>query len=295
MIRVTENMTFAALQRGLLTTEAKVFTAHQKAVSGYRVLKPSDDPIAAAQGDVFLAAQKRLGAMAQVSDHVSMQVDLAETAMGEATSLLQRARELTIAGTNGSHTANDRVDLAEEITRLREQMLETANKRDANGTYLFGGFLRSTPPFLATGAYVGDLNVRRVEIAPGVKLDANIPGSNIFAPAAGEDIFALLDGLEADLRANNPVAVGTYVGRIDVAMRQVSVARTEFGLTMQKIDKGYDTRTSTESNVVAARAAAVEITPYEAYPELARAQAALEAVLAQTSRVLDTLAQGSQI
>jgi flagellar hook-associated protein 3 FlgL len=71
-----------------------------------------------------------------------------ESALGQASDLLQQARETVIAAGNGSYTDAERSTLAQQLRAIRAQLFDAANRGDGAGNYLFGGQGASTPPFV---------------------------------------------------------------------------------------------------------------------------------------------------
>ena len=72
---------------------------------------------------------------------------------------------------------------------LSQQIVQLMNTQVA-GRYIFGGTKDSAPPFDASGNYVGDGNVRQIEIAPGllqassIRADVALKGTG-----GGIDVF----------------------------------------------------------------------------------------------------------
>ena len=78
----------------------------------------------------------------------------AESTLGDAGELLQRARELMVAAGNASYSDAERRSIADELQSLRDQLFALANRGDGAGTYLFGGQGSTQKPFIDTPAGV---------------------------------------------------------------------------------------------------------------------------------------------
>ncbi|MDD0840150.1 flagellar hook-associated protein FlgL [Curvibacter sp. HBC61] len=115
--------------------------------SGKRVLKPSDDPTAAAQ------AERAITRSAQVTIQqraLSLQKDNmahAETVLGQTSDAIQSFRELVVQAGNGANTPSDLGTITQQLKTLRNQILSYANTTDANGQALFGGLGSTVAPF----------------------------------------------------------------------------------------------------------------------------------------------------
>ena len=73
-----------------------------------------------------------------------------ESNLGDADTLLQRARELVVTAGNASYSDADRASVAGELQSLRDQLFAIANQSDGAGTYLFGGQGATQKPFIDT-------------------------------------------------------------------------------------------------------------------------------------------------
>ena len=78
--------------------------------------------------------------------------------MADASSLLQRVRELTIQANSGVVDAASRASIATELKARSQELQDLANRRDANGEYLFSGFSTQTQPF---SRGIGGVSLRR--------------------------------------------------------------------------------------------------------------------------------------
>jgi len=134
----------------LAKRQADLAAQQERLATGKRVLKPSDDPVAATLAE---AASNRLSRIqADMRSLASSRTSLqqAESALGESGNLLQRVRELLVTAGNGSFTQSEREDIARQLEGLREQLIGVANLRDNAGRTLFGGLGGAQTPFVDT-------------------------------------------------------------------------------------------------------------------------------------------------
>jgi flagellar hook-associated protein 3 FlgL len=135
-----------ALQN-IYARQSELAGQQEKLTSGKNVNRVSDDPTGAAQAERALTRLARI-----TSDNRSLEVQrstltLAESTLGDATSVVQSLRQLTVSAGNGAYSASDRSSIAKEMTSLREQLFAMANSRDSNGTPIFGGLGSASAPF----------------------------------------------------------------------------------------------------------------------------------------------------
>lgn len=131
----------------LMLRQNTLSQTQQQMTTGKRVNVASDDPAAAARSERAQAAQARITATQRGVDASNNAMALSESAMGDAGSLLQTARDTLVAAGNGSYKDSDRAALAQTLTGLRQQLLSVANRTDGSGNYLFGGQSSTQAPF----------------------------------------------------------------------------------------------------------------------------------------------------
>ena len=124
----------------------------EKTTAGKRVLRASDDPVAAAQAE---RARTRITRSENDQRVLGSQRDVmaqGESELGKAHGALQDFRDLLIQAGNGSYDQVARDALVQQMESLREQILGYANAKDSNGLPIFRGLgspdtpLQSTPP-----------------------------------------------------------------------------------------------------------------------------------------------------
>ncbi len=132
----------------LIKRQADMSEAQSQLVSGKRVNKASDDPAAAARAERALASSSRAEAQLRATDASRTAMQMTEGALGDASELLQKARETLVASGNASYTDAERKGLANELRQYRAQLLAVSNRSDGAGGYVFGGQGAAQPPFV---------------------------------------------------------------------------------------------------------------------------------------------------
>jgi len=125
--------------RNLHARQLALATLEENMSAGKRVLRPSDDPLAAATAERTLARISQLEASGRTLELQQGRISQAETALGEAIDIVQQIRELVIATGNASHASGDFQTHANQIRQLREQLTDIINRKDTYGQPLLGG------------------------------------------------------------------------------------------------------------------------------------------------------------
>ncbi|MDR0225006.1 MAG: flagellar hook-associated protein FlgL [Burkholderiaceae bacterium] len=121
----------------------------EKTTSGKRVVRASDDPVAAAQAE---RARTRIARSENDQRALSAQRDViaqGEGKLGTAHDALKDFRDLILQAGNGSYDQKARDALVQQLESLRDQVLSYANAKDSNGLPIFRGLGSKENPVLS--------------------------------------------------------------------------------------------------------------------------------------------------
>src|SRR5262245_42089382 len=183
-MRISTNMMYELGTTALQRNQSEQVKLQQHISAGKRVLTPSDDPVAAASA---LEVTQAKGLNDQYHTNTGVARDrlaLEESALADATQLLQDVKTLAVYAGNGTLTNADKASIAAELEGHYQQLLGIANRTDGNGQYLFSGYQGATRPFgeIAPGtvAYAGDAGARNVQIGASRVLQVSDSGDAVF-------------------------------------------------------------------------------------------------------------------
>lgn len=285
-MRITDNLRVLAQLRTQAATSERVSNASRRASAGARVVRPSDDPVAYATVVRRDGALSTMTSRARTARQASDELAIAERALDASTSVLDEVRSIAVNGANGTLSAADRANLALRVDALREQLLELANTRGANG-YAFGGTRTNAPPFDAAGNFLGNDGVTVVPVADGVAPRGNVSGARAFTALGGRDVFADVAGLAAALRAGDVVQIRASLDDVGKCYEQVVEIQVEAGLSMDQLQATADVVDQAAVSVASSRARATGADdPAALYTELQSASSAFERSLEVTRRLL---------
>jgi len=193
----TANMYDSAV-RNLQTRQSTLSGLQENMTSGKRVVRASDDPVAAAQAERALTRISRIQAEQRALDTQRNSVAQAEATLGDAVDLVQQIRELVLGAGNGSFSKPEDYKIqADQIQSLRDQLTEVINRKDTNGQPLLGALGSALKPFLGP-----------LLTSPDYTFDG-LPGQ---AGSTGTDIASIMDGHAAFMF--DPVRDGVYQATI---------------------------------------------------------------------------------
>jgi flagellar hook-associated protein 3 FlgL len=153
-MRLATANTYDNALQNIYTRQSDLAGLQEKLTSGKNVNRPSDDPTGAAQAERALTRISRVATEQRALGAQSSAITLAESTLGDASSLLQGVRELVVSAGNGGYSATDRTSVAQQMQSLRDQLFTLANRSDSNGIPLFGGLGSTSTPFTDTAGVV---------------------------------------------------------------------------------------------------------------------------------------------
>ena len=261
-MRVSTANSFDNTVSSLARRQADLSAQQERLSTGKRVLRASDDPVAATLAE---AAQNRLSRVQ--GDLRSLEASraslaLAESGLAESGELIQKARDLMISAGNATFGPSEREDVARQLSGLREQMIAVANRQDNAGRTLYGGLGGSSRPFMDVysplPAGVQFYGQRGQQAAGDTSLPQTLDGDAIWMriPAVGggtTNIFQVLQNTVDALRDTTPTAatnrslvLDRSITELDAGQDRVLLARGYSGEMLNRADSLeslLDTRT----------------------------------------------------
>ena len=193
LYRVSTANQYDTALRNIGQRHTSLSNLQENLTSGKRVVRPSDDPVSAAQAERAINRLARIQTEQRALETQRNAIAQAESALGDAIGLMQNFRELTVSAGGGTLTPNDRATIANQLQGLREQIVEVANRKDTNGLPLLGALGSALAPFLGPLSTTPDYSF------------SGLPGQT---SSTGVTIPGMLDGDSAFMF--NPQRDGVY-------------------------------------------------------------------------------------
>ena len=200
-----------------------------KLSSGSRINKAGDDAAGLAISEKMKA---QIGGLTQAKrnaqDGISL-VQTAEGALNESHSILERKRDITVQGNNGTLTDEDRESINKELSALHEELGRIAKTTEFNTQNLLGSTAAKGASFtFQIGANQG----QTLTVTIG-----NMSGVSLLGAA---DKFTLgKAGANAD----------KMLGSIDDAIKKVSSQRASLGAVQNRLEHTINNLTATNENL----------------------------------------------
>lgn len=291
MIRLPHSSIYDLTARLQATNSARLGAAEEQAATGRRINRPSDAPSDLFEVHQISAAMADQDEWKQNAESATGELDGMDSALGQATDVILRAREIAVAMASGTASAEGRSAAALEVRGLQESLATAANAT-FNDRYLFAGTAWDTRPFDTTGAYAGSTAEPSTQVAESRWVKTGMDGSSVFNGAA--DIFGTLEALAVALEANDPAAVGATLTDLDTSTSMLSDARAEVGAETRAAADAVDNAESLGALFNNRLLQLINVDPATAYSTLAELRNAYDATLqvagsASTRSLLDYL------
>ncbi len=288
-MRVNPNFNASILQ-DIQQSDASLQTAFQQVSTGQKVNLPSDNPAASAAELQVQAQSANVDQYTTNSESALSQAQLGDSVVSSVVSLLNQAITLGTEGANGTSSATDRASISTQVQGLLSSVVSLANTT-FQGISIFGGTVSNGAAFTAdptssTGyTYNGNGNVNHIQVGDSLTVQANIPGSTLFANSNASVLGALSD-LSTALTSGTSAQIGTATAAVTTALNYVTQQHVVYGNTVNQLTS-QETYLSQEKVTLTSRATSlVGIDTATAAENLSQAETENSAVFAAAAKVL---------
>ena len=224
-MKINRNMSAVVANRQLLRTENKLSLSMGRLSSGYKINKAGDNPAGMAISSKMKAQIDGLNRASQnASDGISV-IQIADGALSETTSILQRMRELSVqAASDATMTPADKEAIQKEITSLKDEVDRISTDTEYNSKSLLDGSLDTR---------VYTKNATRVDISDHVKAGQYQLSIDTAATQAGP--------VTANQNYNSTAAIGAS-GTMSINGSKVEIEATDtYAEAFEKIRNAAET------------------------------------------------------
>ncbi|BAI97920.1 flagellin [Sphingobium sp. TA15] len=208
-------------------------TAMERLSTGKRINSAKDDAAGLAIASTMTSQIRGMTqGIRNANDGISL-AQTAEGALGEVGNMLQRMRELTVQGLNGTNDVKSQGNIKNEIDQLAKQIDSVLSKTEFNGKMLFSAAAPATIDIQAgaggtdtVSIALGQLDLSAVATATGGTLSGTVA-----APA-----FAAAD-------------LAVY----DTALETVATKRADLGAAQNRLESTVNNLTANVTNLTDAR------------------------------------------
>lgn len=240
-MRITNNILSQNLLRNLETAQGKMDKLQNQLSSGHRISRPSDDP-AGVQNAMRL--KSNISSVEQWKNNAGAALDYMKTTdstLGDMTSMLQRVKELTVQGANGTLSTDDRTAIADEVGQISDQLHMMANTQ-IGSKYIFSGAATDKELQIKdpdTGEWtiqesLGNDQDVNFEVGNDLNISISVNGKDLFGDnTAG--LFVDLKNLKNALESNDADGINKSLDKVDSNINNVIALRSDLGARINRM------------------------------------------------------------
>src|SRR5690625_1596534 len=192
-MRISTVMFYAQSRNTLLTQQGSLLKMAEKIATDRRVVRPSDDPQAAAQAVQVSQAQAVNSQFTDTRVDARNALSREDSVLNSVGDVIIRAKTLVLEAANGTLSDADRASVASELKGVFQTLIGLANSTDGVRRYLFGGYRRGAQPFVkdvgGNSAYVGGTQARQLRIGASRLMAVSDAGAAVFMGDRGATGF----------------------------------------------------------------------------------------------------------
>lgn len=227
-----------------------------KLSSGLRINKAGDDAAGLAISEKMKA---QIGGLTQAKrnaqDGISL-VQTAEGALNESHSILERMRDLTVQGKNGTLTDDDRGSINKELKALHEELGRIAKTTEFNTQNLLGSTAAKGAPASFTfqiGANQGQILTVTIGNMSGVSLLGAADKFTLGKAAANADKMLVSIDKAIKTVSDQRASLGAVQNRLEHTINNLTATNenlSEANSRIRDVDMAEEMMTFTKSNIL---------------------------------------------
>lgn len=237
-MKINRNMSAVRANKQLLGTENRLSKSMKRLSSGYKINSAEDNPAGMAISNKMKAQIEALDQAKSNSSDAQNVMKIADGALGEVSSMLQRIRELAVQGASDTYSENDKKALQSEIDELTKEVDRISGDTEYNTKSLLDGS-SDTRVYVRQKDANGNMTqvnsyITRINFSDNVSSDKyDLTVNSLATQATGSLASATKPDVEGTISINGvSVAVKADMTQ-DEYIQELQKAATTAGTTMQ--------------------------------------------------------------
>ncbi|MEK3888040.1 flagellar hook-associated protein FlgL [Bacillus sp. FSL K6-3431] len=235
-MRVTDGMMSRNMMNNINQSYSRLNKLFEQAQTQKKISRPSDDPVVAMKGMYYRTNVIEVEQFKRNFSEAHNWIESTDSAIGEATKIMERVRELTTQASNETYDEGQLQSVAEEVAQLKEHMKTLANSK-VGDKYIFNGTNTLNAPFKDLNNDLPNFDSDDVsfELAKDVYVPVNMQGEAVFGEGENS-IFSMLDKLQTALENGETTGVTSFLDDIDASTNKLLSARAEIGARTNRLE-----------------------------------------------------------
>ena len=282
-MRVTSQMMVTNSLRRLSSRLEQYEAKQEQLATGRRINRTSDDPAGSSKALTIRAALRaRLQEERNAAD-AKTYLDSADSQLQGVVNVLQRVRDLSVAGAN-SLSPGELEAMAVEVSALQGQVVSIVNAR-VNGRPLFAGTSDADAVTGSRGAWTvnPDVGEIRRRLSDSETVTVNVTAQDLLDGGA---VLTTLDDFMTALESSDHAGITASITRVDEALETVLGQLSRVGAATNRVEGSLSRATADQLTLRGELAEVEDADIEEAIMELRTEEVAYEATLGALGRSL---------
>ncbi len=237
-MRINTNISSLTAQENAVNTGKNINGSLEKLSSGLRINKASDDASGLAIADKLRTQATSINQGVDNGNSAITLLQIADKSMAEQSNILDTIKAKLIQGNTDTTSDAGRTAIANDVSKLLEQLNNIAEQTNYNGTYLLQASASSSAASSALSFQVGETSSDTISLAA---VQSNTTGLSLGTLKTSVDAGGLTKGLSASAQAT-----------INSAIDTLNTNRGKIGSTQNQVDSAVRNLMTQATNVKAA-------------------------------------------
>jgi len=229
----------------LMASSERLLEAQDKASSGKRIHRPSDDVPGTARSIDLRSVLASVEQFTRNSGIAASHLSVTSSALDQIVSKLQNVRSLALQAASSAGSEEARSAITSQLTRISAELVGISETQHLGG-YIFSGSQTKTPPLAAAPGmppytYQGDGSQFNIQVSPGTYITTNVTADMVFnlggaAVADTADVFEMIEILKENVAAGDVQAISDQLAEIDANLNNVIAIRSHVGGRLARLE-----------------------------------------------------------
>ncbi|MHB9035445.1 MAG: flagellin N-terminal helical domain-containing protein [Armatimonadota bacterium] len=287
------------IQGSLMYTNSasnKLIEAQNHAVSGKRIMRPSDDVPGTNRA---LSLRSAISTTDQFTNNIVVSkplIDATQQSLQDMAAAIRSVRDIAVSSAKPDTTGTAAQTAAKRLDDILAQMADIANTKHTD-QYIFSGTATDTPT-LATGGgatpytYAGNSGTRTTQVLSWVSLQVNVPGDAAFnfdggAGAGTTDVFTMVTQLKSAILGQDVDNISGQLDNIDKNLDNVLSHTAKIGSWESRMESAQSVLSDTKNRLQEMLSDTEDIDLTQAVIDLKTQENVYQTALSITSRMMD--------
>jgi len=237
-MRINTNVSSLTAQEANVNTNNKLASSLEKLSSGLKVNKASDDASGLAIADKLRTQATSINQGVDNGNSAVALLQIADKSMAEQSNILDTIKAKLIQAHTDTTSTDGRAAIADDISKLLDQLDNIASQTNYNGTYLLQASATSSATSTALNFQVGETSS---DVISTTAVQSNVTGFSLGTLRTSVDAGGISYAL-----------AGSQQATVNTAITTLNSNRSEMGSTQNQVESAVRNLMTQATNVKAA-------------------------------------------